>query len=75
MDERGRITIPANIRKIVGKNKFRVELVDKDTIILRAVEDRYEIVKRIASIRLTGDRERAFVDVATIKDFYGGVKH
>ncbi len=75
MDERGRITIPANIRKIVGKNKFRVELVDKDTIILRAVEDRYEIMKRIASIRLTGDRERAPLDVAIIKDFYGGVKH
>ncbi len=75
MDSRGRITIPANIRKIIGKSKFRVELVGKDTIVLKAVKNKREIVKRISSIKLVGDKERASVDAATVKDFYGGVKY
>ena len=75
MDNKGRVTIPANIRKIVGKGKFRVELGGKDTIILKAIGDRHELVKEIASIKLAGDEERVAVDVATVKDFYGGIKH
>ncbi len=74
MDDKGRITIPANIRRIVGRRVFRVELLDKDTIVLRAVEDRRDLVEKILGIRLVGDRERVFVDAATVKDFYGGVK-
>ncbi|MBS7637686.1 hypothetical protein KEJ49_02180 [Candidatus Bathyarchaeota archaeon] len=75
MDDKGRITIPFNIRRVVGKRSFRVELFDKDTIILRAFEDRGDLVKKIAGIRLVGDMERASVDAATIKDHYGWVKH
>jgi len=37
-------------------------------------EDRRRFTKRVASIRLTGDRDRAGVDAATVKDRYGGVK-
>jgi len=75
MDSKGRVTIPVNIRRIVGKKVFRVELAGKDKIILRAVEDKHELVKKIMNIRLTGDKERAFVDAASVKDFYGGVKY
>lgn len=75
MDGRGRVTIPASIRRIVGKRKFRVELVGKDTIMLRAVEDREELVRKIASIKLSGDRERASVDAASVKDYCGGLKY
>lgn len=73
-DAKGRITIPAEIRRIVGKKAFKVEVAGKDTIILRVVEDRRELVKKIASIRLVGDKEKAVVDAAAIKDFYGGIK-
>jgi len=73
-DAKGRITIPAEIRRIVGKKAFKVEVAGKDTIILRVVEDRRELVKKIADIRLMGDKEKAVVDAAAIKDFYGGIK-
>ena len=46
MDDRGRITIPAEIRKAINKNKFAIELVDEKTIILRLVKDKREIVKK-----------------------------
>ena len=74
-DAKGRITIPVEIRRIVGKKAFKVEIAGKDTIVLRALEDRCELVKKIADIRLMGDREKAVVDASAIKDFYGGVKH
>jgi len=75
MDERGRITIPAEIRKAIGKNKFVVELINEKTIILRPVEDKHEIVKKILSIKLVGDKKRSSADAAYIKDFYGGIKY
>lgn len=75
MDSKGRITIPANIRKIVGKKVFRIELANKDTIILRAIEDKRDLVEKISSIKLVGDKERVSVDAATVKDLYGGFKH
>jgi len=74
VDEKGRITIPAEIREVIGKRAFKVELADKDTIILRAFEDRGMLVKKIADIRLVGDKERASIDAATVKDSHGGIK-
>ncbi len=75
VDDKGRITIPAEIRRVVGKKAFKVELSGKDMIVLKALEDRRELVKKVADIRLVGNGEKAFVDAATIKDFYGGVKY
>ena len=75
MDSRGRVTIPAGIRKVIRRSRFRVELVDESTILLKAIEDRRELVERIASIKLTGDKRRASIDAATVKDAYGGVKY
>lgn len=75
VDDKGRITIPVEIRRVVGKRIFKVELTGKGTIILRALEDERLLVKKVAEIKLAGDREKAFVDAATVKDFHGGVKH
>ena len=74
MDEKGRVVIPAEIRKIVGKTRFKVELIGKDTIVLRAEKDKRELVSRIAGIKLVGDRDRAAIDAAHVKDIYGGVR-
>ena len=72
IDERGRITIPSEIRKTIGKKDFKIELVDKDTIILKAVETRDDLIKKIMKIKLTGDPEKALTDFSTVKDKYGG---
>ena len=72
MDDRGRILIPVEIRRKIGSRAFSVEVVDMDTIILRAVKDRGSLVERVKSIRLTGDANRVNVDAATVKDLYGG---
>lgn len=72
VDEKGRIIIPAEIRKIIGKRTFNVEIADKDTIILKAVGDRRDLAKKIESLRLTGEKEKASVDFAAVKDLYGG---
>ena len=74
LDERGRITIPAHIRRRVGAKSFLVELVDGDTILLKALRDRRKLVERVKSIKLSGDAERAFVDAASVKHVFGGVK-
>ena len=74
IDERGRITIPSDIRKTIGKKEFKIQLLDKSTIILKAVETRDAHIKRIEKIRLTGDPEKAQIDFSTVKDRYGG-KH
>ena len=72
IDEKGRIIIPAEIRKVIGKRTFSVEIADKNTIILRATGDRHDLAKRIDGIRLTGDKSRASADFSEVKDQYGG---
>lgn len=72
LDEKGRIIIPAEIRKAVGKKAFKVSMADKETIILKAVTDRSELVKQISDIKLTGDKTRSTVDFTSVKDAYGG---
>ena len=70
MDKRGRITIPAYIRKIIGKDKFRIELINKNTIVLKAVKDKYRLIKTIEGITLKGDEKRVY-EVLTGPGFYG----
>lgn len=72
LDEKGRIIIPAEIRKAIGKKAFNVTMADKETIILKAVTDRSEVVKQINEIKLTGDKTRSSIDFSTAKDAYGG---
>jgi len=35
----------------------------------------FERTKKMAEIKLVGDREKTIIDAATIKDLYGGVKY
>jgi bifunctional DNA-binding transcriptional regulator/antitoxin component of YhaV-PrlF toxin-antitoxin module len=72
IDEKGRIIIPAEIRKMIGRRKFSVEVADKDTIILRATGDHRDLAKRIEGIRLSGDKSRSSTDFSEVKDQYGG---
>jgi len=72
IDEKGRIVIPAEIRKIIGNRKLSVEIADKDTIILRAAEGRSDLAKKIESLKLTGDMAKASIDFSDVKDLYGG---
>ena len=72
IDEKGRIVIPAEIRKIIGKRTFSVEIADKNTIILRATGERHDLAKRIEGIHLTGDKSMVSTDFSEVKDQYGG---
>ena len=72
MDEKGRIIIPAEIRKVIGKKTFSVSLADKDTIVLRAIGDHRDLARRIADIHLTGEKSRASTNFSDVKDLYGG---
>jgi bifunctional DNA-binding transcriptional regulator/antitoxin component of YhaV-PrlF toxin-antitoxin module len=72
IDEKGRIIIPAEIRRIIGKRTFSVEIADKNTIILRATGDRHDLARRIEGIHLTGDKSRVSTDFSEVKDQYGG---
>jgi len=74
VDGKGRITLPSNVRKIVRGNVFKVEVAGKDRIILSVLEDRRKFVEKVRNIKLTGDKKRANVDAAWVKDFYGGTK-
>jgi len=71
-DEKGRIIIPAEIRKVIGKKTFSVSLADKDTIVLRAIGDHRDLARRIADIHLIGEKSRASTDFSDVKDLYGG---
>ena len=72
LDEKGRIIIPAEIRRAIGKKAFNVSMADKETIILRAVSDGSELVKQIKEIKLKGEKTRNSIDFASVKDSYGG---
>ncbi len=72
IDERGRITIPSDIRKNIGKKNFKITLLDKDTIILKAIENQTDIIEKIQNIILTGDPEKTSTDFSTVKDRYSG---
>ena len=74
MDDRGRITIPAEIRRRIGRDVFIIELVDGETILLKAVNRGEEVIKRLEAIKLSGDKERRNYDAAYVKDLYGGIK-
>jgi bifunctional DNA-binding transcriptional regulator/antitoxin component of YhaV-PrlF toxin-antitoxin module len=74
IDERGRITIPSEIRKTVGKKEFNIRLINKDTIILEAVNNPDKLAK-INEIKLKGDENKANQNFSHVKDRYGGKKH
>jgi len=74
MDSKGRVTIPAEIRKTIRSKSFKAELAGRDAILLRAVVDRQKLIEQIERMKLKGDRQRAGVDFAHIRDEFGGIK-
>jgi len=72
IDEKGRIVIPADVRKVIGRRALSVEMADKNTIILRASEEPSILIKRIQEIKLDGDKTRQSMDFSDVKDLYGG---
>lgn len=73
VDERGRITLPVNVRDLLGARELVVEVVG-NAVILRPARDRVRVVEEIEGIKLTGDRARCQVDAASVKHRYSGVK-
>ena len=71
MDDLGRITIPSEIRNIIDQKNFKIELKDKNTIILKAINDQDEFIQSIKEVNLSGDPERSGTDFSTVKDYYG----
>ena len=74
MDGKGRVTIPASIKGVLNQRVFEVELAGSDSIVLRAVRERDELIAKIKALRLRGDRKRRHIDASAAKDAYGGVK-
>lgn len=73
IDERGRITIPSEIRRNISKTKFNIQLVDKNTIILKAITNN-DTLQKIKQIKLQGDPQTHETDFSTVKDKYGAIK-
>jgi len=42
---------------------------------VKVLGNKKELVEKVKALMLVGDKERAHMDVATVKDFYGGLKH
>lgn len=74
VDERGRLTIPSELRQVLRGPRVRVERGDDNTILIRPEFDSEAVLKDIRAIRLRGERRRARYDAASVKDRYGSVK-
>jgi DNA-binding transcriptional regulator/RsmH inhibitor MraZ len=74
LDDRGRLTIPSDLRQILRGPRVVVERGEDNTILIRPEFDSEAVLKNIRAIRLRGERRRAKYDAAIAKDRYGGVK-
>jgi len=74
LDERGRLTIPLQFRRILRGSRVRVERGDDNTILIRADFDSEAVLRHMRAIRLRGDKRRAKYDASSARDRYGGVK-
>lgn len=74
LDERGRLTIPAELRQMLRGPRVRVERGDDNTIVVRPEFESEAVLKNIRAIKLRGERRRARYDASYAKDRYGGVK-
>lgn len=74
LDERGRLTLPFELRQMLRGPKVSVERGDGNTILIRSESDGETVLKNIRAIRLRGERRRAKYDVSSVKDRFGGVK-
>ncbi len=74
LDERGRLTIPLELRLMLHGPRVRVERGENNTLVIRPEIDSEGVLKKISAIRLRGERRRAKYDASSVKDRYGGVK-
>ena len=75
VDDRGRITIPAEIRRLLKARKFLVSLRG-EVIELKPIHDeRLEALKMFNEIKLVGDPRFVNIDAAKAKHRIGGKKH
>lgn len=74
IDERGRITIPSELRRRLRSTRVRVEAAGDDTLVIMPDLDADAVLKRIRDLRLSGDKRRSRYDASIAKDVYGGVK-
>jgi len=74
LDERGRLTIPSELRRMLRGQKVRVERGDDDTLVIRPEFDSDATLKSIRDIRLRGEKSRAKYDASSVKDKFGGVR-
>ena len=74
LDDRGRLTIPSDLRRMLRGPRVRVERGDDDTILIRPEVDPEALLRSIKAIRLRGERGRAKYDASSVKDRYGGIK-
>jgi len=74
LDERGRLTIPSELRQMLRGRRVRVERGDENTLVIRPEFDSEALLKNIRNIRLRGERNRAKYDASYMKDKFGGVK-
>lgn len=74
IDERGRITIPSELRKRLRSTRVRVETAGDDALVLRPELDADAVLRRIRNFPLSGDKRRSRCDASVAKDLYGGIK-
>jgi bifunctional DNA-binding transcriptional regulator/antitoxin component of YhaV-PrlF toxin-antitoxin module len=74
LDERGRLTIPSELRRTLRGPRVRVERGDDNTLVIRPELDSEAVLKSIRDIRLRGESKRAKYDAASVKDRFGGVR-
>jgi DNA-binding transcriptional regulator/RsmH inhibitor MraZ len=74
LDERGRLTIPSDLRQMLRGPRVRIERGDDNSLVIRPELDSERVLKGIRDIRLRGERNKAKYDASAVKDKYGGVK-
>jgi len=74
LDERGRLTIPSELRRMLRGSRVRLERGDDNTLVIRPESDSEAMLKSIKDIRLRGERIRSKYDASSVKDRFGGVK-
>ena len=74
LDDRGRVTIPSELRKTLPGTRVRVERGDDNTILIRPELSSEAVLKAIKAVKLRGESRRAKYDASSVKDRYGGLK-
>jgi len=75
VDSRGRITIPAEVRRMLKARRYLVTLKGGAIELKPVYDEKLEALKALDEIKLIGDPNLASLDAAKIKHRVGGRKH